>query len=58
MKQSENTERKDDCCMTASVNNKGAYVVGQKKASAASQPKANSQRIAEAVKRTAAYTKK
>ena len=44
--------------MTASVNNNGAYVVGQKKASAASQPKANSQRIAEAVKRTAAYTKK
>ena len=58
MKQYQNTDRKDDCCMTASVNNKGVYVVGQKKPSAANQPKASSQRIAEAVKRTAAYTKK
>lgn len=58
MKQPESTDRKDDCCMTASVNNKGAYVVGQKKTSAVNQPKASSQRIAEAVKRTAAYTKK
>lgn len=43
--------------MTATVNN-GVYVVGKQKPDAEKQPKADAKRIAEAVKRTAAYKKK
>ena len=47
----------EDCCMTA-TNSSGAYIVGKEKPDAEKQPKADTNRIAEAVEITKKYMRK
>ncbi len=51
------SERKDDCCMTA-AQQKGVYIISARKDREAPKSKVNGQRIAQAVRNTAAYKKK
>lgn len=46
----------DDCCMTATTSS-GAYIFGKEKSDADKQPKADANRIAEAIERTKKYVK-
>lgn len=57
MTDKEDSERKDDCCMTA-TQQKGVYIVSAQKGREAPKTKVNGQRIAQAVRNTAAYKKK
>ena len=47
MKESLETDKEDDCCMTAITNN-GVYVFGKLKPDADKQPKADVKRMTEA----------
>ena len=51
------SERKDDCCMTA-AQQKGVYIISARKDRETPKNKVNGQRIAQAVRNTAAYKKK
>ena len=58
MKALSEKKKEDDCCMTASVNNNGVYVVGQKLADAKQQPKPNVMKLSDAIKLVSEYKKK
>ncbi len=53
----EDSKRKDDCCMTA-TRPKGVYIASAQKGKEVPKSKVNGQRIAQAVRNTAAYKKK